>query len=153
MQHKFALEILRRCQEEGLHTVLDTCGCTSWQIMEKLLPYTDLVLYDIKSLNSEKHLQATGKNNKEILENARKIAQLKEMWVRVPMIPGFNDSADEVRAIAEFVRKELGDLKIDLHQYNKLSESKYALLDKQAIHLDIQSDDYMQKLRNIVEST
>lgn len=152
MQADFALQLLRRCKEEDLHTVLDTCGYASWKTMQKFLEYTDLVLYDIKCLDAIKHSKATGKPNELIIENAKMIARSKEMWVRVPLVPGFNDSEKEVRAIVSFIKKELGSPKIDLHCYNKLGEGKYDRLDKVAIHLDPQHEEYMEKLREIAVS-
>ena len=152
MQADFALQLLRRCKEEDLHTALDTCGYTSWKTMQKLLEYTDLVLYDIKCLDATKHSMATGKPNELIIENAKMIARSKEMWVRVPLVPGFNDSEREVRAIVSFIKKELGSTKIDLHCYNKLGEGKYDRLDKVGIHLDPQNEEYMEKLREIAVS-
>lgn len=152
MQADFALQLLRRCKEEDLHTVLDTCGYASWKTMQKLLEYTDLVLYDIKCLDATKHSKATGKSNELIIENAKMIARSKEMWVRVPLVPGFNDSEKEVRAIVSFIKKELGSPKIDLHCYNKLGEGKYDRLDKVATHLDPQHEEYMEKLREIAVS-
>ncbi len=150
MQHDFALQLLRRCKEEGLHTALDTCGYIPWETMQTLLEYTDLVLYDIKCLDAKKHLKATGKTNELIIKNAKKLAGLKEIWVRIPLVPGFNDSEKEVMEIASFVKKEIDPLKIELHCYNRLGEGKYARLDKAGIHLDPQSDEYMEKLREIV---
>jgi len=152
VQIEFALAILRGWKEEGLHTVLDTCGYASWLIMEKLLEFTDLVLYDIKCMDTTKHYGATGKPNDIILENAKKIAKCKLMRVRVPMIPGFNDTAEEVRAIAEFVKDELGAVDIDLLPYNKWAESKYDRLGKTCFHLEEQSEEDMERLRAIVSS-
>ncbi len=129
LQAEFALQLLRRCKERGLHTALDTCGYVPSQTMQELLEYIDLVLYDIKCLDTTKHSKATGKPNDLIIANAKKIAAYKrDIWVRIPLIPGFNDSPEDIRAIAQFVRKELGAVRIDLHPYNKLGEGKYSRL-------------------------
>ena len=152
LQSKFALQLLKRCKEDGLHTVLDTCGYIPWQTMQKLLEYTDLVLYDIKCLDARKHSKATGKPNDLIIANAQRIAEYKELWARIPLVPGFNDSVEDIRAIMHFVKKELGVVKIYLHPYNKLGEGKYDRLDKKGVRLDPQSDEHVEKLRNIVES-
>lgn len=152
MQADFALQLLRRSKEEGLHTALDTCGYISWQTLNKLVDYTDLVLFDIKCLDATKHHKATGKTNELIIKNAKKIAGLKEMWVRIPLVPGFNDSENEIREISSFVKKEVSPLKIELNCYNRLGEGKYARLDRAGIHLDPQSEEYMEKLREIVVS-
>jgi pyruvate formate lyase activating enzyme len=149
VQADFALQLLRRCKEKGLDTALDTCGYTLWEPMQQILKYTDLVLYDIKCLDATKHAKATGKPNELIIENAKKIAKFKEMWVRVPLVPGFNDSEEDVRAIVSFVKKELGPIKIDLHCYNKLGEGKYDRLNKSCVHLDPQSEEVMENLRKI----
>jgi len=151
-QPEFALAILQRCKEEGLHTVLDTCGYAPWPIIEKLLEYTDLVLYDIKCMDAKKHHGATGKPNDIILENAKRIAKYKPMMVRVPMIPGFSDSAEEVRAIANFVKEELGSVDIDLLPYNKWGESKYERLDKTCFRLEEQTEEDIERLRAIISS-
>ncbi len=151
-QPEFALAILQRCKEEGLHTVLDTCGYAPWPIMEKLLEYTDLVFFDIKCMGAKKHYGATGKSNDIILENAKRIAKYKPVSVRVPMIPGFNDSTEEVRAIANFAKTELGVMDIGLLHYNKWGESKYERLDKTCFHLEEQSEEDMERLRAIVSS-
>ncbi len=152
LQSEFALQLLQRCKEGGLHTALDTCGYVPWQTMQKLLEYTDLVLYDIKCLDATKHSKATGKPNDLIIANAKKIATYKEMWVRIPLVPGLNDSAEDIRAIVRFVKKELVLAKIDLHPYNKLGEGKYNRLAKTGVCLEPQSEEYIEKLRTIVES-
>ncbi len=152
MQADFALQLLRRSKEEGLHTTLDTCGYASLKTMQKLLEYTDLVLYDIKCLDATKHSKATGKPNELIINNAKIIVESEDMWVRVPLVPGFNDSEKEISEIARFVKNEIDPTKIDLHRYNKLGEGKYDRLDKVGIQLDPQSDEYLEKLKEIVES-
>ena len=92
-QPRFAKQLFERCKREGLHTTLDTCGCAPWPSIRELLEYVDLVLFDIKHLDAAKHAEATGRDNRLILENAKRIAKRKPMRVRVPLIPGFNDSA------------------------------------------------------------
>ena len=86
-QPDFAMTLLRSCREESLHTVIETCGYAQWDVMEMLLEYTDMVLFDIKCINEEKHIQGTTVSNRQILENAKKISRLKSMLVRVPLIP------------------------------------------------------------------
>lgn len=149
-QPHFAISILEKCKEAGMHTTLDTCGHVSWPIMEKLLSYTDLVLYDIKHLDRSKHLEATGKDNRLILRNAVRIARLKPIRVRVPVIPRFNDSLEEVRGIARFAKKELGSTDIDLLEYNKLGEGKYELLERSHSPLQSKGDRHIQAMESIV---
>lgn len=151
-QPEFALAILRSCKEEGLHTTLDTCGYSRWPTLQKLLKYTDLVLYDIKCIHLEKHYEATGKPNNLILDNAKKIAKYKRMRIRVPLIPGFNDFPEDIRAIVRFVKAELGSVDIDLLPYNKLGESKYDHMDLAGVHLEPQSEEHVQTLEAIIKS-
>jgi pyruvate formate lyase activating enzyme len=149
-QIHFALALLRRCKELGLHTVLETCGYASWTKLEKLLEYTDLFLYDIKHLQEAKHLEGTGKNNVRIVENAKRVAQVKPLIVRVPLIPDFNDSPEEIRAIVRFGHKELGSIGVDLLPYNRFGEGKYERLDRRCISKESREEDYLRVLEDIV---
>ena len=149
-QPGFALELLKRSKAADLHTVLDTTGYTGWDTLEKLLEYTDLVLFDIKHIDDVKHREGTKVPNGNILENAKRVAGMKPMRVRVPLIPDYNDSRDDIRALARFVRGELGFVDIDLHPYNQLGEVKWERLDKETEHFDTQTDEYVQELRDII---
>ena len=153
VQPKFAQAILKRCKQEGIHTALDTCGYVRWPVLARLLEYTDLVLYDIKHLDPTKHREATGKDNSLILANARRVARLRPMRIRVPLIPGFNDSVEEVKKIASFVREELGLVDVDLLPYNKLGEGKYKRLDRAAPQLETQGTEYVEKLREAIAAS
>ena len=126
------LAILKECKGLGLHTALETCGYASWDVLERVLEYVDLVLYDIKHVDAAKHEKGTGFKNDIILENALKIALHKPMKVRVPLIPGFNDSEQDIRAIAAFVGSLPNQVEMDLLAYNPLGEGKYERLGKKA---------------------
>ena len=149
-QPRFATQLFARCKREGLHTTLDTCGCAPWPIIRELLEYVDLVLFDIKHLDAAKHAEATGRDNRLILDNAKRIAKRKPMRVRVPLIPGFNDSAAVVGEIVAFVRQELGGAVIDLLPYNRLGEIKYAFLDKECPAQPSQTDDHLRMLESLL---
>lgn len=151
-QPRFAREILRRCREEGLHTTLDTCGCAPWPRLKAVLEYADLVLFDIKHPDAAKHAAATGRDNRLILENAKRIAKLKPMRIRVPLIPGFNDSAQTVGDIVRFAEGELGGPPIDLLPYNRLGEIKFDFLDKPGPALASQTDDHLRMLEALIGS-
>lgn len=151
-QPRFCQALLKEAKNLGLNTALDTCGSALWPTLEKILPYADLVLFDIKHLVAAKHRQATGRTNEIILENAKKIAGLKPMRVRVPLIPGFNDSTEDITAIARFVRCEMGPVEIDLLPYNKMGEVKFARLDRPYTPRQTQEDGHVQALREIVTS-
>lgn len=129
-QPEFACAVLKRCREEGIHTLVETSGFAAWETLEAVLQYTDLVYYDIKCIDAERHKNGTGVRNERILENAVKTAKIVSMLVRVPVIPYFNDDPEELEKIAVFARDRLGQETIELLKYNKLCQSKYIRLDR-----------------------
>jgi glycyl-radical enzyme activating protein family len=131
-QPEFARDLCRATKEVGISTALESTACVKYEIIEAVLPYLDQYLLDIKHMDSEKHKEFTGKPNELILENARKIAisGLTELSVRVPVVPGFNDTLKEIEAIATFV-KDLGNVKrLHLLPYHRLGQDKYEGLDR-----------------------
>ena len=131
MQSEFLEDFLPACKKAGLHTALDTCGVSAWPRYAAVLPALDLVLFDIKLIDPQRHRKATGAGNEAILENARRIAAAgKPMWIRTPLIPGFTDDVDNVRAIADFIRSHLATVeRWDLLAYTNLGKPKYRRLD------------------------
>ena len=130
LQPDFVGALFRRCREAGIHTALDTCGQFPPASIEKVLPYTDLVLYDIKEMDSEKHALFTGAGNEQILENLKRIrAYPATVRIRIPVIPGWNDDATDLRATAEFVRALDPGLHVDLLPYHRFGRAKYEMLD------------------------
>jgi len=131
-QHDFVGNLLHMCKEEGLHTALDTSGYSKWEKFEAVLPYTNLVLLDLKIMDSERHRQHTGVDNGLILENAAKMADLEntDIWVRVPLIPGINSDEDNIAAIAGFVRESMpgATRRVEFLPYHRLGESKFERL-------------------------
>lgn len=107
-------------------------------------------IHDGPGIQAAKHAKATGQDNLLILENAKKISKLKPMRVRVPLIPGFNDSVEAVDEIADFVRNELGCPDLDLLPYNQLGEIKYDFLDKTCLPLLPQNDGHLRMLESII---
>ena len=108
-QPEFTLAVLKRLKEEGIHTALDTTGYASWATVEKVLPYVDLFLYDLKHMDSEKHKAVIGVPNEPILDNAKRLAAAgAKLQVRIPVIPMFNNDEANIRKTAEFC-KSLGD--------------------------------------------
>ncbi|HOT91807.1 MAG TPA: glycyl-radical enzyme activating protein [Anaerolineae bacterium] len=120
LQVEFSQEILARCKAAGLHTAIETAANVPWESLAMLLPLTDLVMMDIKHMDSAKHREAVGAPNALLLENARRLAVSdKPLLFRIPVIPTVNDTPEEVAAIAAFVR-ELHDLRAARH--NGVSE-------------------------------
>jgi pyruvate formate lyase activating enzyme len=127
-QPEFLWHLLKGAQESGIHTALDTSGFVKPEILKKVLEHTNLVLYDIKHMDPTKHKELTGVDNRLILENARMIASMgKPMIIRVPLIPGHNDSKENIKALAEFMLS-LGLKRIDLLPYHSLGKIKYQRL-------------------------
>lgn len=129
LQADLVAAVLSRVKKLGLHSAVDTAGCVPWSAFEKTLPFCDLYLYDIKCMNSEKHKEYTGAENALILENAKRLSALgKEMWIRIPVIPDFNDTEDEIRAIADFVATLPSVEQVTLMPYHTLGAGKYPTL-------------------------
>jgi pyruvate formate lyase activating enzyme len=127
-QPEFLRELFRRSRQSAIHTCLDTCGLVKPEILRGVLEHTNLVLLDIKHMDPESHKALTGVDNSLILDNARLIAGLgKPMIIRVPLIPGHNDSEQNLKALADFMA-ELGVTHIDLLPYHSLGKDKYTRL-------------------------
>ena len=130
-QPDFARDLLRACKEHGLHTAVESTANAPYENIEKILPYLDLYLMDIKHMNSAKHKEYTGAENTLILENAKRLAQSGvELIIRTPVVPGFNDTAEEIRAISKFAATLPGVKEHHLLPYHRLGQDKYAGLDR-----------------------
>ena len=140
MQRDFAHAILERCQEEGLHTAIETAANCRWEDLESLLPVTELFMMDIKHMDPACHKDATGVSNERILANADRLAASgKPVLFRIPVIPTVNDTVEEISAIAAFVH-ELGKLgvaqqnlehdlpQLELLTFHRLAADKYQSL-------------------------
>lgn len=127
LQADFLREILKACKENGIHTAVDTAGHVAFSQFEKVMPYTDLFLYDVKFMDSRKHKEFTGVDNGLILENLDKLVKKGgRIWARVPVIGGVNDG-QELERIQSFLQK-IGVEKVELLPYHGLGEHKYAAL-------------------------
>lgn len=156
-QPDFATALLKLCREAGIHTAIDTCGYAKWETVKKVLEFVDLVLYDFKHMDSIEHKRLTGVPNELILENARRIHRELSLPIlaRVPVIPGYNDSIQNIEAMARFIAGELGaSIKVHLHPYHKLGETKYERLEisSNLFSAEPPSEDHMAELQRIVES-
>lgn len=141
-QPDFAGALLRACLAEGLHTAIETTAASGKEAIDKVIPYVDQVLLDIKHMDSRKHEAYTGKPNDLILHNARMMAadleaRGGELVVRVPVIPGFNDTAAEIREIARFVATLPGVRRLHLLPYHRLGEGKYLGLGREYLMGDV----------------
>ena len=131
-QADFALEILKKAKEAGIHTAIETCGFASKQTVEKIAEYTDLFLFDYKETNGELHRQFTGVDNAVILENLRLIDSLKrDIVLRCPIIPTCNDRQEHYNGIASVASSLANIKKIEIEPYHSLGEGKYSALGRE----------------------
>lgn len=130
MQADFTIEFLSRCQDHLIDTAIETCCYASWDKLSNAARYADLMLIDIKHMEPVKHIEGTGVSNELILENIARLAQMnKKIRVRLPLIPGFNDSEENLRKTAEFM--VANNLKyIDLLPFHTTGGYKYDRLGK-----------------------
>ena len=131
LQADFLAEALLTFKSEGIHTAVDTSGHVSVSAFDAVIPYTDLFLFDIKHLDPSLHKKYTGVSNKLILENFNYIlTKGKKVIIRIPVIPGFNDDADHLKALRDFVLEKHGAniVRIDLLPFHRSGVTKYRKL-------------------------
>ena len=127
-QPEALLELLPKLREMGIHTCLDTCGFADWDILEEVVQHADLVLMDIKHMDTKIHKKLTGVSNERILKNTKKIADLGvPVIIRVPLLPGLNDSDENISQLGRFM-KDFSLQRVDLLPYHRFSLSKHKAL-------------------------
>ncbi len=131
LQIDFATEVLKRCYESYIHTAIETCGNIPWINFEKVLPYLDWIFFDLKHFDNNLHKEATGVGNALIIENAQRIAKEfpGRLIFRLPLIPGFNDSDENIGSFIRFL-KVVGRDEINILPLHHLGREKYVMLDK-----------------------
>jgi len=128
LQIDFLLDILPKLKQNAIHVTIDTCGYTKRENLEKILPYTDLFLYDLKIINEEKHIKHTGVSNKLIKENLKfLLSEGKSLIIRLPVIPGVNDSNQDIHDTINFLNNLEVKPEINLLAYHNVSEKYDAL--------------------------
>ena len=149
LQPDFAIGLLKASHEYGINTAIETTGFAKFEIIEKYLPHLDYILMDIKHIDEQKHKEFTTRSNKLILENAVKIAKSgANLTIRVPVIPGFNDTPEEIAQIAAFTKKLPGEHRLHLLPYHRMGEDKYKALGRDYMLKGVvpPTEEYMQKL-------
>jgi pyruvate formate lyase activating enzyme len=143
-QADFSASILSLCKAKGVHTAIETCGYARWEIAEKVLPFVDLVLFDLKQMSGVEHLKLTGAPNSLILQNLKRIRHERHIPVllRIPVIPGYNDSSENIRATSRFVAHELDpSMQVHLIPYHRLGVSKTEQLEMPCVQTSIAPPD------------
>ena len=154
-QPDFAVALLTACQQNGVHTAIETTGFAPPEVVERFLPVLDCVLMDIKHMDSQKHQEFTSQPNERILQNARLIAEkAKRLIIRVPVIPTFNDTESEIGAIASFAASLPGVTEIHLLPYHRMGKDKYIGLGREYTmdHILPPTAEHMELLRRKAES-
>ena len=151
LQIDFLCEILKKCKENNIHTAIDTAGFVPWEYFRKILPYTDLFLYDIKVFNNDVHKEFVGVSNELILNNLRKLLERKaKVLIRIPIIPTVNDSVEEMKSIRCFLAPYKLPA-VELLPYHKMGEHKYSALGMDMASFNIPSKEKMEELNEIFQ--
>ena len=154
-QPDFVAALFELCQLKGIETCIETSGCASAEALEKVLPQTNLVLFDIKLGEEKLHKKWTGVSNAEILRNLRTvIASGTPVRIRVPLIPGINDTDAQLRKIARIAADAQKPVKVDLLPYHRYGMGKYQQLDRpyELSDLITQKEPEIQKMKELIES-
>ena len=148
LQLDFLCEILKKCKAAGIHTAVDTAGNVPWKSFEKILPFTDLFLYDIKAFGAELHRKGTGVSNELILENLKNLSGRADIIVRIPVIGGYNDNDEEIRRIADFL-KQIKIIKAELLPYHAMGEHKYTALGRNPESFNVPNKNFMDRSQQL----
>jgi len=140
MQADFCAELLKKLKENGIHTAIDTCGFVSQQEIDKVMPYTDIFLYDLKAYDEDVHIKCTGHSNKIILENLKYIDGCgKQTEIRIPYVPEYN--SDQIEKLAEVIKKLKNLTKVRVLPYHNYAGSKYKALGMENTLPEVLPDD------------
>ncbi len=153
LQADFLIALLRACRLSEIHTALDTSGLATWETMDRVRPFVDLFLYDIKLMDPVKHRKYTLVFNTRILDNLRRLSGLgHRIIIRLPVIPGINDAAENLAATGVFAA-ELGLSRLDLLPYHAAATGKYERLHRsyRLPHLQTPSDERLAEIAHVLE--
>lgn len=145
MQYEFVTELLKECHKSNIHTAIETCGYGIWADICSIFDYLDEVFFDLKMMDSGRHKDLTGVENRMILENARHIAEKGlKITFRIPLIPAINDDRENIEATGRFVAslsKENENIAVEILPYHELGKDKYKWLDVRYKAEDIEKPD------------
>lgn len=156
MHPEFTAALLYAAKQEGIHTAVESCSFASRNVVDQVFQYVDLALLDIKHMDSNKHMEYTGVPNEQILDNILHVYHdLKvPVSIRVPTIPGYNDSDENISAMAQFVSERMGkDVEVHLLPYHRMGESKNESLGNEMnLSIEVPAQAHMEHLKTLVES-
>ena len=129
LQHKFSLEVLKKCREKGVHTAIETSMYADDKIFKSFFDYVDLFIVDLKLFDNEEHKKYTGTDNSIIHSNFKNLIKAgKNILVRIPLIPGITATDENIRSIGAFVYSISPETEVELINFNPLAENKYRLM-------------------------
>ncbi|MCX8130605.1 MAG: glycyl-radical enzyme activating protein [Clostridia bacterium] len=149
LQKEFLMEVAEKTKSEGIHNALDTALNVEWEDIEHVLPYINLVLLDLKVMDSTIHKNVTGVGNQRILQNAFKLSQTHvDIIVRIPVIPGINDTDENMGKTAEFLKDFKNLTRVELLPYHDMGVNKHLTLGNRNKHrvFEIPSDESIRQL-------
>jgi pyruvate formate lyase activating enzyme len=155
LNYEFNREFLPALKNEGINIGIDTCGYVPWKNIEPLLPYIDFFLWDIKIMDPIAHKRLTGVSNRLILSNARRVsAKNGSLYIRLPLIPGYNDSEANLRDTCIFAQSLSSVLQLDLLPLHHLGKARYESLNLAypIANLPLIPDEVLLKMKHLVES-
>lgn len=155
-QADFVHDLLKKAKEGCIHTALETCGHCDWDSLAKVCQYAGLIFYDLKHMDTIKHYEFTGVNNNLILANLEKLSTHFPhipIIVRTPVVPGFNDSIDNIKATIDFLNGISSLENYHLLAYHRLGESKYRQLGRhyplEDLERPVEAD--LERLKKVVQ--
>lgn len=124
-QARFLLQLLETLRDRSIHVALDTSGFAPWNVIRDVAPWVDLFLYDLKSVDDRAHRARTGVSNASILANLERLGEIHDnIWVRVPLVPGFNLEEWQLKASARFIASISGVRQVNLLPYHRMGSNK-----------------------------
>ncbi len=154
-QADFTRSLLKKCCEQGIHTCIETCGTATAEQFEKVLPYTSLVLFDLKHINDETHQKLTCGSNKPIFENLKLVLEKQiPLVLRMPLIPTLNDSEEDINQMARQLKALTESATINIMPYHNFGEHKYQMLFRpyELSHIQRPSKEKLDQIKHIFES-
>lgn len=155
LQPHFTYAFMRKCQENGIQVAIDTCGYVTTKIGLRILEEADLLLFDVKGLDPEEHRRNTGVSNRVILDVLARLGEMgRPIIIRMPLIPGYNDSDRGIANTAEFLRRYESVEEIDLLPYHKFGTVKYEQLGREYRLSSVQApaEEHTERIKSILES-
>jgi pyruvate formate lyase activating enzyme len=155
LQYRFVKKVAQEMKRNRIHVAIDTGGNVPWEHLQELLEVIDLVLYDIKLVDNDKHTRFTGASNEIIKQNAEKLSRAGvPLIIRLPLLPGINDTMEEITEILTFIENLETVKQVDILPYHKLGVGKYIMLGKEYRlgTLEPPEREHLEKLRGLIEA-